>query len=134
MASESAPADKRRFPRLEAPLDGTWDGASGLRNVRVTSLSLGGCFVDGLGTPTVGEQLRVSLQFADGTRVGLSGEVVYLDRVQGFGVRFIDLASAAREHLTRGLQLHGLKHPNGEPPQGTLIEPRGSAVNDPATR
>jgi hypothetical protein len=109
-------ADQRRFPRLDVPIDGTWDGASGLRTVRVTSLSLGGCFVDGLGDPSMGERTSVTLRFGDGTTLCLPGDVVYRDRVQGFGVRFCELAAEEEAWLIRGLQLHGLPDPRGGAP------------------
>ena len=96
MSSDGSPSDKRRFPRRDAPLDGIWDGASGLRSVRVTRL----------------ESRRLLRRRA--RAAVLPGEVVYLDRVQGFGVRFSDLALDDGQLLTRGLQLHGLENPGGK--------------------
>ena len=107
-------AENRRYPRVELPIDGSWDGASGRRDVRIMSLSVGGCFVDGSGTPSVGERVRVELRFVDPPTLTLVGEVVYRDRVQGFGVRFVDLAVADRILLARALRGLGLAGPFGE--------------------
>jgi PilZ domain len=109
-------AEHRRYPRLESPIDGSWDGASGRREVRITSLSLGGCFVDGSGTPAIGERLRVEIRFVDLPTLSLTGEVAYLERAQGFGVRFVDLAVSDAILLARGLRGHGLAQPFGRPP------------------
>jgi PilZ domain len=107
-------AEKRRHPRLEHPLEGRWSGASGRSDVRITSLSLGGCFVDGLGTPAVGERPLIELQLRDSPPLKLVGEVVYLSRPQGFAVRFVDVATRDRQALVDGLRRSGLADPYGD--------------------
>jgi len=80
--------ERRQFARQPGPFDGSWNGASGLRDCRITDLSPGGCFVDAPGQPAPGSAIAVAVQFGE-TRFTLPGEVVYLDRIQGFGVRFL---------------------------------------------
>ena len=106
--------DKRRHPRLEQPIEGRWSGASGRSDVRITSLSLGGCFVDGLGSPAVGERPLIELHLRDAPPLKLVGEVVYLSRPQGFAVRFVEVATRDRQALVDGLRRGGLADPYGD--------------------
>ncbi|MEP7118792.1 MAG: PilZ domain-containing protein [Acidobacteriota bacterium] len=106
--------EKRVHPRLERPFECTWNGTSGRRDVRITSLSLGGCFIDSVGTPAVGEKLRVEVRLDDLPALALSGEVVYLDRSQGFGVRFLDLPAQDERELADSLRRYGLTEPYGQ--------------------
>ena len=79
--------ERRQFARQPGPFDGSWNGASEQRECRITDLSPGGCFVVAPGRPEPGSTIAVTVQLG-GARFTLPGEVVYLDRVQGFGVRF----------------------------------------------
>lgn len=107
-------AEKRRHPRLEQPVEGRWSGASGRSDVRITSLSLGGCFVDGLGMPAVRERPLIELHLPGGPPVQLVGEVLYLSRPQGFAVRFVDVSTRDRQALVDGLRRCGLANPYGD--------------------
>jgi hypothetical protein len=78
---------ERRHPRQPGPFEGAWGGSPGDRSCRITGLNPGGCFVDSPVAPKAGEAIMVSVLFGD-TRFTLPAEVVYVDRVQGFGVRF----------------------------------------------
>jgi hypothetical protein len=80
-------ADRRQHQRLKGPFDGSWDGSSGMRTCRVTDLSAGGCFLDAMASPEVGSSVTVSIQL-DGRTFMLPATVAYVDRVQGFAVRF----------------------------------------------
>lgn len=70
------------------PFDGRWDGAAGSRTVRIVSLSVGGCFIDGMGSPRVGEHLNLTISFPASAPLALSGTVAYLAQPQGFAVEF----------------------------------------------
>jgi PilZ domain len=83
----TSPADRRNHERLKGPFDGSWDGSSGMRTCRITDLSAGGCFVDALAAPEVGSRINISIELDGGTFV-VPATVAYLDRVQGFAVRF----------------------------------------------
>ena len=109
--AESAGRQRRKFPRLEIPFDGRWDGAAGSRLVRIVSLSLGGCFIDGLGAPRVGEQLNVTISFPEAAPLALSGTVAYLAEPQGFAVQFSSDAPEQASLLVERLKECGLADP-----------------------
>lgn len=81
--------ERRSFKRLPGPYDGGWDGASGMRDCRITDLSVGGCFLDVYASSPVGAAITTEITLA-GQSFRLRSEVVYVDRVQGFAVRFDD--------------------------------------------
>ena len=79
--------DRRTDQRLKGPFDGSWDGSSGMRTCRLTDLSAGGCFVDAIASPEVGSTVNISIEL-DGRPFVVPATVAYIDRVQGFAVRF----------------------------------------------
>jgi hypothetical protein len=81
--------ERRNFKRLPGPYDGGWDGASGMRDCRITDLSAGGCFLDVYASNPVGAAITTEVKLA-GQVFRLRSKVVYVDRVQGFAVRFDD--------------------------------------------
>jgi PilZ domain len=81
-------SERRQYVRRPGPFEGSWNGASGQRECRISDLSPGGCFIDCLTTSPPGTAISVTVVFGD-ARFTVPGEVVYLDRVQGFGVRFL---------------------------------------------
>jgi len=78
---------QRQHARQPGPFEGAWAGSPGDGHCRVTALSPSGCFVDSPVSPEPGESVTVSVVF-EGTRFSLPADVVYRDRVRGFGVRF----------------------------------------------
>jgi len=93
--------DRRRYPRLTGPFDGSWNGAAGIRECRITDITHSGCFIDAMGQPEVGAAVVITVVVA-GREFGLPGTVVHLDRVQGFGVAFGE--SEARTALAAVLE------------------------------
>ena len=81
--------ERRSFKRLPGPFDGGWDGASGRRECRITDISPGGCFVDAYASNPVGAMITTEINMGDEV-FRLRSSVVYVDRVQGFAVRFAD--------------------------------------------
>jgi hypothetical protein len=81
--------ERRASARFPGPFEGSWDGASGMRECRVTDLSAGGCFIDAYASQPVGARIVTELKIK-GHLVRLPAEVVYVDRIQGFAVRFLD--------------------------------------------
>ncbi|MGE3176212.1 MAG: PilZ domain-containing protein [Vicinamibacterales bacterium] len=96
--------ERRQQPRLKGPYDGSWSGSAGTRHCRVTDLSAGGCFVDSFTGAEPGASLQLVLTL-DEAQYTLPAEVVYIDRVQGFGVRF--LPSDGATALARALESRG---------------------------
>jgi PilZ domain len=81
--------ERRQHRRVPGPFDGTCDGAAGRREVRIVDLSIGGCFVDMMSPTRMGELVHVEVRAA-GRTARLFGQVVYVDRVQGFAVMFTE--------------------------------------------
>jgi hypothetical protein len=94
--------ERRGAARLVGPFEGTWDGASGRRECRITDLSVGGCFLDTLAHQPVGAHIRVELTLR-GQAFQLPGEVVYVDRVQGFAVKFLDQDAPERQRFAHAI-------------------------------
>jgi hypothetical protein len=100
------PTNRRRHERLQGPFDGKWDGSSGMRTCRITDLSAGGCFIDALAAPDVGTNTHVTIEL-DGRRFTVPATVAYVDKIQGFAVRFraseqtADLSLAVKARLGR---------------------------------
>ena len=93
------------------PFDGRWDGAAGSRTVRIVSLSVGGCFIDGMGAPRVGEYLNLTISFPESTPLALSGTVAYLAQPQGFAVEFSSDTPEQASLLVERLKGCGLADP-----------------------
>ena len=86
--------ERRKHARAVRLFEGTWHGAAGSGHCRIGDLSLGGCFVQTLAAPAVGEKTVVTLQAPAGP-LPLQGEVRYVDPGMGFAVKFQDLAPEA---------------------------------------
>lgn len=98
--------ERRNFKRLVGPFEGGWDGASGMRDCRVTDLSRGGCFIDAYASNPVGARIVTRVRL-DGRDFQLRSEVVYVDRVQGFAVRFRDNEAAVMKDFLAALETLG---------------------------
>ena len=91
--------DRRRDKRWDVCLDAVWDGSSGNNTARVTDLSEGGCYVDSLNQPNVGEILSLKLQLPNGDWLELTGEVAHQTPPLGFGLRFVELTDKQLKNL-----------------------------------
>jgi len=86
--------NRREHPRLIGPFDARWRGASGGGTCRIGDVSLGGCFVNSMATPTVGERTSVTVEL-DGEEFALPmGAVVTAEWGFGFAVEFKALGNA----------------------------------------
>jgi hypothetical protein len=93
--------DRREHPRVIHPFPAQWHAATVPARVRIGDLSVGGCFVESLVLPKVGELTSVSVEVGDRTFM-FSGHVVSLDRV-GFSMKFDPLPAEDAGDLTRRL-------------------------------
>lgn len=75
-------------------------------------LSLGGCFVDVLSGPAKGDPVKVEIRLGD-LVARLTGEAVYVDKVQGFAVRFGENPPEELEHLRAILDGRAATAPGG---------------------
>jgi hypothetical protein len=93
--------DRRRHQRVMRPFDGTFSGASGgATRCRITDISLGGCFIQCLSSPTPGEQTVISVIIGSHT-LSFPGTVVYVDTTIGFAVQFRDIPAEELDELGR---------------------------------
>jgi hypothetical protein len=96
--------ERRGFSRLAGPFDGSWDGASGMRECRITDLSPGGCFIDAYASQPVGARIITEIRLA-GQEFRMPAEVAYVDRIQGFAVRFVDKDAEVRKAFEEAIGL-----------------------------
>ena len=94
--------ERRVFPRVKGPFDGTWTGASGRAAARIGDLSTGGCYIDALNDQRHGEQLSVTIDLPEGAVAAL-GEIVYSTPNQGFAVKFLTMDDASRDAVHRAV-------------------------------
>ena len=97
--------NQRRFPRVRGPFDGTWNGNSGRRTVRIVDFNLGGCYIDDLTRPTPNEAVQLAMRIpGDETPIEVQGRVLYLDGIQGFAVEFTDVDAATKARLQAAIE------------------------------
>lgn len=91
--------ERRRYERVRVSIDIHWgDTAYSLWQGRVTSVSVGGCFVQTGREMEAGQKIYLRLWLRDGEKI-LRGEVRYcLERV-GLGVHFFELMESDKERL-----------------------------------
>lgn len=95
--------ERRQHRRIVHPFEGSWTGASGSSRCRIADISLGGCFVQTLATPSIGEDTTVTVTIGNHA-LSFQGVVVYADRGMGFAVRFRDIPPDELLELGRLLQ------------------------------
>ena len=98
-------SERRRDKRWDVCLDAVWGSRSGNFTARMTDLSEGGCYIDSLNQPNVGEILHLKLQLPNGDWLVLTGEVAHQMPPLGFGVRFVELTEEQVKSL-RSLIAH----------------------------
>ncbi|MEO7272227.1 MAG: PilZ domain-containing protein [Vicinamibacterales bacterium] len=92
-------SERRLNPRVKGPFEGYWDG-TGVQQGRVVDLSVSGCFIEAVILPAEGQVVMVSISIGAG-RIDLPSEVVYVERNQGFAVRFTEAPAAIIDSLRR---------------------------------
>ena len=91
--------ERREGERVPLPLEARLESASGKHPVRISDISLNGCYIETLGQVSVGERVRFEIQVPTGQWMRLSGEVAYTHSNIGFGVRFVGLSDSKRKVL-----------------------------------
>ena len=95
--------DRRRHERYARALEGHWNGASGTGNCRISDISLGGCFIQSLAMPAVGEETTVTIHLGS-HRAVLAGRIVYVEQGMGFSVQFQNVHAEEIEQLVKILE------------------------------
>lgn len=98
-------SERRHDARIAGPFEGHWHGGSGANEVRISDISLGGCFVETMLHPVVGEETDVTVLFADSQSITLQGRVAYVYPGIGFGIAFRPLTADETTFLSRHLHL-----------------------------
>ncbi|SRR6266851_6488358 len=87
-------------PRFDVCLTARWQGCVTNRDVRISDLSQGGCYLDTIAEVMVGETLFLKILMADGEWFELKSVVAHYTPRLGFGVRFVNL-NERQEHQIR---------------------------------
>ena len=90
--------ERRQHERFARALEGHWNGASGTSNCRISDISLGGCFIQSLAMPSVGEETTVTIHLGS-HRAVLAGRIVYVEQGMGFSVQFQNVHSEQIQQL-----------------------------------
>jgi hypothetical protein len=79
--------ERRQYTRLAKPLEAHWHGASSGSTCRVADISWGGCFVQTMAVPAIGERTVITFPVGD-RAVAVEGAVIYQEKPLGFGMQF----------------------------------------------
>lgn len=93
--------DLRRYKRVPLILEVRLESLSGNHTARTGDISLGGCYIESLGTVTPGEYIIFAVQLPTGRWIRLHGEVAYYLPNMGFGVRFTNIPEIERNMLAQ---------------------------------
>lgn len=99
----------RKHDRVMAPLSVVLDCSSGKREVRVSDLGVGGCYVDSIAGVQANEVVGIKLVLPQGRSEEIFGTVVYVHDGIGFGVQFNDMTREQRTVLEQLILLNGGK-------------------------
>ncbi len=83
--------ERRKHKRFPLVLGLRLASASGKSEVRLSDLSLGGCYIDSIGQMTIGEEVSFEIDTPLAHLVPFRGTVTYSDPGFGFGVQFTPL-------------------------------------------
>jgi hypothetical protein len=84
-------------------MEAVLEAASGLRESRISDLSLGGCYVESMTDFSPGESVAFDLVDTVGATVGFTGEVAYVLEGFGFGLRFTNLSPDQLQFLRNAI-------------------------------
>ncbi|HKV99596.1 MAG TPA: PilZ domain-containing protein [Vicinamibacterales bacterium] len=99
--------ERRQHKRVTRPFEGSWRGASGGSSCRISDVSLGGCFVQTLATPSAGDETHVTITFGKDLSMTFVGKVAYVEPKMGFAVKFNELDGDGTEAVQRLLDALG---------------------------
>ena len=91
--------EKRTEPRFDVCLTARWQGCVTNRDVRISDLSLGGCYLDTVAEVMVGETLFLKILMANGEWFELKSVVAHYTPRLGFGVCFVNLNERQKDQI-----------------------------------
>lgn len=92
--------ERRQHQRVVKLFEGRWQGASGSGECRIGDFSVGGCFVQTLAMPAVGEKTVVTVKFGE-HELAFHGTILYVESGMGFAVQFQDIPKDELNDLVR---------------------------------
>ncbi len=98
---------ERQHDRIAVPMPVTLEYTSGRREVRLSDLSTGGCYVDSIAAVKPEEIVNLKICLPNGRTEEISGMVVYVHEGMGFGVQFNYLTGAQRAALEQIILMNG---------------------------
>src|SRR5580765_2393200 len=93
--------ERRKHQRYPLSLELRLAAASGKSEVRLSDLSLGGCYIDTIGQVSVGENVTFEINVPAMQWVSFRGTVTYAHPGFGFGVRFSTLNALQETAVTQ---------------------------------
>ena len=84
--------ERRNYIRLAKPIEVHLSGAGSGSACRIADISWGGCFVQTMAIPAIGERTVISIPAGD-RAVALEGTVIYQEKPIGFGMQFDPLTA-----------------------------------------
>lgn len=91
--------NRRQSERINVSLEVMMESSSGKYEVRVSDLSMEGCFVDSIAIMSNHDNVALRVRMPSGDWMKLRGEVVSVFPGIGFGVRFLPLDEEERNLL-----------------------------------
>ena len=91
----------REHERLVRLIEVALESASGRRSVRISDVSLGGCFIETISQLSEGERARFEIKTPEGQTIGFDGIVAYSMQGVGFGLKFDELSPEQEDFLRR---------------------------------
>ncbi len=100
--------DLRQNERINISLEVAVEFSSGKREVRISDLSMSGCFIDSIAPVVKGESVIFMVRLlTTGEQLKLNGEVVYIFPNTGFGIRFTDLTEKEQNLIKQLIEERG---------------------------
>jgi len=96
--------NNRTKPRFDVSLTARFYGTAAHREIRISDLSEGGCYVDSISEVTLGESLVIRILVSEGEWLELKIVVAHLSRNLGFGARFVNLDEESRSRILSLIQ------------------------------
>jgi hypothetical protein len=93
--------ERREEERVPVSLEVYWEGGSGKHPARISDISLGGCYLDTVGTATPGEVIGLIIKMPDGELLRLRGTIAFHHPNLGFSVCFTYLTDEEQYRLSQ---------------------------------
>lgn len=100
---------ERQHDRVAVPMPVVLEYSSGHREVRLSDLSTGGCYVDSIAAVNKDDLVNLKISLPNGPTEEISGIVVYVHEGLGFGVQFNYLTFEQRTAIERIILSNGGK-------------------------